>query len=489
MNNVATRVSSRHENARKPTEGCVTLLAMNRPLTLRSPRARPQRNPSLQSRGWVPDSRGSLFATLMVWVLIVYLVVPNGYFTGGMDAGNDRGMADPNPILRTFKLGLLACGALVVLWRGRLAWVEMRSLNPFFSVFLVLVPSSVLWSVDRSATFNRYVSLISIVSVCLAFTLTSWNRTRFQDVVRPVLTALLIASVVFGLLYPQYAIEVGEGTLKNSWRGLAVQKNQFGMLSSFGVVFWLHAWFYDDKKWWVAFPCIALSLECVLLSRSSTALLATTLSTVFMVLVMVAPSGLRRYMPYIVSTFAVLVLIYALAVLNIIPGSSVLLDPIAQLSGKDMTFSNRAVIWDIIKEHIQLAPILGSGYGAYWTGPVPSSASYTFLGRMYFYPSQSHNGYLEVVNDLGFVGLICLLGYLVFWVRQSLQVMKFDRGQALLFLALFFQQAITNLSESTWFAINSAFAIAVATLATFSLSRALLERRLQQHFRPPTQRG
>jgi O-antigen ligase len=457
---------------------------MNRPLTLRSPRARNRPAPAPQSRGWVPDTRGSLFATLMVWVLIIYLVVPIGYFSGDMGgAANDTGMAGPNSLLRTFKLGLLACSILVLFSRGRLAWVEMRFLNPFFSVFLVLVPLSVLWSVDPSATLNRYVSLISIVTVCLAFTLLAWNRTRFQDVVRPVLTALLIASIIFGLLYPQYAIEVGEGTLKNSWRGLTAQKNQFGMLSSFGVVFWLHAWFYDGKKWWIAFPCVGLSIVCVLLSRSSTALLATTLSTLFMLLVMVAPSGLRRYMPYIVSTFAVLVVVYALAVLNIIPGTSMLLDPIAELSGKDMTFSNRAVIWDIIKEHIQLAPMLGSGYGAYWTGPVPSSPSYTFLGRMYFYPSQSHNGYLEVVNDLGFVGLTCLLGYLVSWVRQSLQLMKFDRGQGLLFLALFFQQAITNLSESTWFAINSAFAIAVATLATFALSRALLERHLQQQFR------
>jgi exopolysaccharide production protein ExoQ len=456
---------------------------MNRPLTLRSPRARPPPSPAPQSRSWVPDSRGSLFATLMVWVLIIYLVVPIGYFAGDMGGGNDTGMAGPNSLLRTFKLGLLACSTLVVLWRLRLAWVEMRFLNPFFSVFLVLVPLSVLWSVDPSATINRYVSLISIVTVCLAFTLLGWNRTRFQEVVRPVLTALLIASILFGLLYPQYAIEAGEGTLKDSWRGLTAQKNQFGMLSSFGVVFWLHAWFYDGKKWWIAFPCIGLSIACVLLSRSSTALLATTLSTLFMLLVMAAPSSLRRYMPYIVSTFSVLVVVYALAVLNIIPGTSMLLDPVAELSGKDMTFSNRAVIWDIIKDHIQLAPILGSGYGAYWTGPVPSSPSYTFLGRMFFYPSQSHNGYLEIVNDLGFVGLICLLGYLVSWVYQSLQLMKFDRGQGLLFLALFFQQAVTNLSESTWFAINSAFAIAVATLATFSLSRALLEQRLVQYFR------
>ena len=59
-----------------------------------------------------------------------------------------------------------------------------------------------------------------------------------------------------------------------------------------------------------------------------------------------------------------------------------------------------------------------------------------------------------------------------------LQLVKFDRAQAGLFLALFLQQAITNLSESTWLAINAAFALAVGTLATFSLSRALLEQRL-----------
>jgi exopolysaccharide production protein ExoQ len=467
---------------------------MNRPLTLRSargsPRAQPQATPPANSRPWVPDSRGSLIATFMVWVLIVYLAVPIQYFSGDLDVAGETSMSVPHPLARAIKLGLLALSTVILVWRSRLAWFELRSVNPFFWVFMALVPLSVLWSIDPSATMNRFVSLLSIVSVCFAFALLGWNRTRFQDVLRPLVTTFLIGSIIFGILYPQYAIEVGEGTLKNSWRGLTAQKNQFGMLSSFGAVFWLHAWFNNEKKWWVAFPWIALSFICVLLSRSSTSLMATILSALFMLLVMVAPSNLRRFMPYIVSAFAILVVVYALAVLNIIPGTSLLLDPIAELTGKDMTFSNRAVIWDIIKEHIQLAPVFGSGYGAYWTGPLPSSPSYAFLARMGgFYPTQSHNGYLEIVNDLGFAGLICLLGYLLFWVYQSLQLMKFDRGQGMLFLALFFQQAITNLSESTWLAINSAFAIAVATLATFSLSRSLLEQRLREYFRQPGRGG
>jgi exopolysaccharide production protein ExoQ len=455
---------------------------MNRPLTLRVARARPavnaQEPPSL-----VSDSRGSMFAATMVWVSIIYLVIPAPYLHGQMDLMADDSMGAGNPLARTIKLALLAFSTLIVLWRNRLSWYLLRSVNPFFLLFLAVVPASILWSIDPGSTVARYISLLSMVMVCLAFTVVGWHRSRFQDVVRPIITILLVASVIWGLMYPDLAIEVGDGTLKNSWRGLTSQKNQFGMLSSMGALFWLHAWFSKEVRWWLALPFVALSLVCVLLSRSSTSLLATLLSTMFMLMVMVTPGNLRRYMPFIVSSFAILVVVYALAVLNLIPGMSVLLEPIAALSGKDLTFSNRAVIWQIIKEHIDLAPFLGSGYGAYWTGAVPSSPSYVFLGRMYFYPSQSHNGYLEIVNDLGFLGLICLLGYLIYWVRQSLKLMKWDRGQAMLFLALFFQQAITNLSESTWLAINSAFAIQVVTLATFCLARALLDQRLRAHFR------
>jgi exopolysaccharide production protein ExoQ len=422
----------------------------------------------------------------MVWLLIVYLVVPNSYWTGDVYnvASTATSMAQVNVVARAIKLGLIALSSLVLLWRASLATLLLRTLNPFFLVFLGLVPLSILWSIDRAATSNRYVSVLSIVLTCFAFVLVGWHQRRFQNVVRPVVTLLLAASLVFGILHPELAIEAGEqGSLKDSWHGLASQKNQFGELASFGVLFWLHASLFKEAKWQITLPCSGIAWTCVLLSRSSTSLLASVLSTVFMLLMVSVPMNWRRYMPYIVGGFATIVMLYALAVLDLIPGIAILLEPIAQLTGKDLTFSGRGAIWDIIKEHIQLAPWLGSGYGAYWTGASLDSPSYVvFTTRMYFYPSEAHNGYLEMVNDLGFAGLACLLGYLIVWVRQSLRLLKFDRAQAVLFLAIFFQQAITNLSESTWLAINSAFAIAVVTLATFALARSLLEQRLTQRF-------
>jgi len=450
---------------------------MNRPLAGRT--ARVGAPGAAISHSGAEGGRGSLLTAVLVWIMTIYLTVPLHYFEGDLAGStNEDGMGASNPLSRIIKLGLLIVSVVIVAWKSRPAILEMKALNRGFLFFLVLVPLSALWSIDSEATLNRYVSLLSMVFVCLAFTSHGWTRTRFQDVVRPVVTALILASILWGLAYPQYGIEIGEGTLKNSWRGLTAQKNQFGMLSSFGVLLWLHAGLSRERKWWLAAPFVGICGFAVLLSRSSTSLLATVLSTFLMLLVMTSPPGVKRYMPYIVSVFAALVIVYALAVLNIIPGMSVLLEPITAFSGKDMTFSNRAVIWDIIKEHIALSPIVGSGYGAYWLGPVPSSPSVVFLTRMGdFYPSQSHNGYLEIVNDLGFVGLVCLLTYLYSWVSQSLQLMRSDRNQGLLFLALFFQQAITNLSESTWLAINAAFALALGTLATFCISRSLLEQR------------
>jgi exopolysaccharide production protein ExoQ len=161
----------------------------------------------------------------------------------------------------------------------------------------------------------------------------------------------------------------------------------------------------------------------------------------------------------------------------VIPGVNTLLAPVISLTGKDTTFSNRAVIWGVIKEHIQAAPVLGTGYGAYWLGPDPRSPSFVFVTLMYFYPTEAHNGYLDVINDLGVVGLLCLLAFLFWFIRQALQLMRIDRNQATLYLALLFQEMVVNMSESEWFSRTNTFAVLL--LASFCLSRALFEARLR----------
>jgi hypothetical protein len=91
---------------------------------------------------------------------------------------------------------------------------------------------------------------------------------------------------------------------------------------------------------------------------------------------------------------------------------------------------------------------------------------------------------MEVTNDLGWVGLACLIAYIITFARQALVLLPLERRQCTLYLALFFQQVISNQSESHWFTVLSVDFV-IMTLATTALARSLLEQRLRKIFGDP----
>jgi O-antigen ligase len=351
----------------------------------------------------------------------------------------------------------------------------LRASNVFFLILLAYAIASVAWSIDFEASLTRLFRVFAIGLACLSIALTSWQGRRFQEVLRPILTILLLGSLIFGIVAPDLAIEMPvPPDTRYYWHGLATKKNELGALASMGVILWFHGWAAREVKLPVAAAWGGVCAACLWLSHSSTSLLATILASGLLLLMLRTSPGTRRYLPYVIGLLVVVTLTYGLSVLKVVPGLDVVLAPITALTGKDSTFTNRTQIWEIIGAHINLSPILGSGYGGYWAGPKPQSPSYIFLYRMFFYPSESHNGYLDIINDLGYVGLLLLLGYLGGFLRQCLQLLKTNHQQASIYLAILFQQLLTNLSESHWLYIQADFVI--FTLATICLGRQRVSR-------------
>lgn len=446
---------------------------MRRPYAMRSTVARPGAAAVAGAAARRP--RKQRFAGLlaaMLWVQVGYMVVT-------IMPATAKVAMEPSQTKRLIKFGLLVLGIMVVAARTASARRILQALNRPFLFFIGLAVLSIAWSIDRSVTATRLVALASMVMVCFAFGTGAWHPRRFQDVLRPAITVILLASLVVGLIDPALVTEVGNTiSLKNAWRGLTSQKNVFGELSSFGVIFWLHAWLAKEMRWHYALGGVGVAATCLILSRSSTSLFCTAFAVVFMLILMRSGPATRRYMPYIVVLFAAACVTYGLAVMNVVPGlERILIDPLVSLTGKNLTFSGRTQIWHLIKENIARHPYLGSGFGAYWgAGPVPSSPSYVFVERMWgFWPTEAHNGYYDMRNALGIVGLLCLFAYMFVFLRQSLRLIRIDRVQATLFLALLFQQTILNLTESTWLDLDNV-SFTVMTAATVMLARALLER-------------
>ncbi len=435
---------------------------------------------------WLRDDQHSVFLAGMMWVLIVLMIVPEGFDYQSLMTTSAP--SSGGAISRMLWLGLLAVSAIIIFWRAGLAWLLARLLNPFLPLFVALAVASIAWSIDPTLSLRRLTRLITIVLACAAFVLMGWHARRYQNVVRPILTIMLLGSILFGLAFPSLAIhQETSAELIGAWHGLANHKNSLGALSSIALIFWFHAWLTREVKSLPALAGGAVATTCLVLSRSSTSMAAALFVMVLLLVLLRSPQGLRPYIPYLVAMLVTILLIYALAILNLIPGLGTLMAPITALTGKDMTFTGRTEIWAILSEHIRYHPFLGTGYGAYWTaGPVAGTQSYEFVWRMgSFYPGSAHNGYLEIVNDLGWTGLACLIAYIITYVRQSLQLLGIDRNQGILYLALFFQQAITNLSETHWFSVLSVDFV-IMTLATTALARGLLEYQLRLVFGEPS---
>jgi exopolysaccharide production protein ExoQ len=425
------------------------------------------------------EGKPSLVVTLMIWVLIIFIVVPEGFEYQGVSSMPTEGSIGS----RIIWLALLGFGAVTVMRRWRHARALLSRVNPYLLGFAALVAASILWSADPAVTLRRMVRVTTILLDALACALVGWNMRTFQRLVRPALTLLLLGSILFVLLAPQLAVEQSASVeLANAWHGLATQKNGFGSIAGTATILWLHAWLARDTKPLTALLGLSISVFCLAHSRSSTSIMAAAFTCLFMTALLRSPASMRRYMPYVVGAFAILLVTYSLAVLKLLPGSELILSPITALTGKDQTFTGRTAIWAIINDHIRLAPLLGTGYGAYWTGAVPSSPSYVMLQKLFFYPSEAHNGYLDVINDLGVPGIVCLCGFVYVYLRQALELFAAVRTQGALFLGLMFQQLIANLSESRWFNVLTVEFV-IVTLATVALGRSILQLRAERTVR------
>jgi len=422
------------------------------------------------------STKGSIFATLAIWVLVVFMIVPEGFEYRVVSAGMPT---EGSPMSRVTWLALLGFGIVVVARRWTQAKALLRQVNPYLLCFVALAIASVLWSIEPSVTIRRLIRLLTFVLDAMALALLPWSTTRFQSVLRPILTIMLLGSIFFALTSPELALEhLQQAELIGAWRGLATQKNGLGSLAAMATLLWVHAWLSRDSKLWAVLIGAGSAVLCLIMSRSSTSLMATVFACILLLMLLRSPLALRRYMPYLIGVFVVALLLYSLAVLNVVPGLGFVLQPITVITGKDLTFSGRTAIWAVINEHIGYRPLLGTGYGAYWIGPVVTSPSYDMIRRLYFYPTEGHNGYLDIINDLGFVGGMVLLGFLLTYLRQGLRLFSSARAQGALYLALLFEQLIANLSESRWFNVLT-IEFVILTMATVAMGRELLQQHVQ----------
>jgi len=268
----------------------------------------------------------------------------------------------------------------------------------------------------------------------------------------------IILSFIFAIALRKYGV-MG-GIHAGAWRGIYTHKNWLGrmMVLGSGVLFLLA----NDARKHRLITWIGLSIAflLVLLSRSSSSLLNTiiVLSTVS------ASRALwlhtKLLIPVVVSAIA-FGAIFSL-------GATSFAETVLGSLGKDLSLTGRADIWPFVIDKIQERPLLGYGFAVFWNG-LQGESAYIWRALKWSVPD-SHNGFLDLWIDLGFVGffLFCIT-FVQTLIRSVAWIRVTQSWISLWSLLLLVYLMLSNLSESALFSRNSLIWV-LYTALVFTLS-------------------
>ena len=360
---------------------------------------------------------------------------------------------DGNPVWKLIlAVGYVSVAMLLVPYRRAAVFIIHR--NWFLAALVLLALVSFVWAEKPSLVLQRGVAVFgtTLLGVALAVRLSLEDQLRLMSWVLRIIAVLSLVCVLF---LPSYGISGGVED-HGEWQGIFSYKNGLGsaMALSALVEWYLPAETRASKI--VNRLALILSLVLLAFSASVTPLLALVGAVFF---VGVYKLGTQRFR---LPTYAIVLAI----LLMIASGAAVLAgqgERVAGALGRSADLTGRTEIWKMVVSYIPERPILGYGYSGFWAGASSESAAIdSAVGESIMY---SHNGYLEILLNLGAVGLLLTTGFLWTGIRRTYHCSNHGRSNVslwpLAFLCFFL---LYNLTECTILFQDLYWAVCVATV-------------------------
>lgn len=368
----------------------------------------------------------------------------------------DPTQSDPVKLVVQLLVYLLVFAFALLKWRSclsgivRARWVFLLSL---------LAIASAAWSPDPWLSARRGIVLLFTTGFGAYFAV-RYSPQEQRRLLACCCALAILLSIIVAVALPTYG--VSEGLHQGAWKGIFGHKNGLGRMMVLSIIVFALVEFRRKQRLlkWIF---LSLAVIVLILSQSSTALVLAIIMTAVLVLLPILRLRTHLIVPIWLFTGAVAVAACSYAVMNA--------DSVLQILGKDSSLSGRTMLWMVASMAISQKPWLGHGFDAFWTGLQGESGS--IMSSIRWLAPNSHNGYLDLLLDLGVVGLLV---YITGYIGAAWKAMKRYRSQRseanmwpLMYLAFIL---LANLTESTILTQNSIFwALYVATVVTVSVPR------------------
>jgi O-antigen ligase len=354
-----------------------------------------------------------------------------------------------SPLDRIFVSGLLCLG-LLILARRKLDWWLVIKENTWLILLIGYMLVSVLWSDIPFISLKRWVRELTAVIMAFVILTEPEPQQAMESIFRRTVYILIPFSIVLIKYFPQYGIQYDRWFGQVMWVGVTLQKNGLGLLcliSAFFLVWtlirrWKARDIYANKCQTLA-EVFLLVLTLWLLKGPSD--WAASASGFVALVIGVASFGILLWMKkhrlYLHPSLLIAITIIIMAVGIITPfsqGSSVA--DFTSLVGRNATLTGRTDIWAGLVPIAERNPVFGCGFGGFWTSQTESETMV----------NEAHNGYLEVLLPLGFVGVLIISMFLLSFGRSAARALADDYDWACLCICFLLMAAIHNISESSF---------------------------------------
>jgi exopolysaccharide production protein ExoQ len=391
------------------------------------------------------------FQTVETWFMILsmWFIIGNPMNvilygeSGGQEVSADAsGSLEPNIVLALYMISLL----LMLPRLGQVLYHILKG-NYLIWMMVLMILASTGWSNYPDITLRR--GLIAFGAACYGtYFATCFPLQKQIQIMATVFFASVMTSFLFTLALPKYGIMSMPPHI-GAWRGVYIHKQNLGTQMSLMFAFFLVLFkseFWRNKKP-LALLGIVISTLLVLGSKSSTGLIS-----IFLLGGCVYLFQLRRFRPDILAFMIITVILTVGSVMVYLVDNAAV---IVGVLGKDLTLSGRDQLWSAIMQMVNQRPLLGYGYEAFWYEKGQSSLSGLIWGMIGWDAPHAHNGLLEILLSLGWIGAGIFLVTFVSNIWRSLQRIALNPSAtsycSMIFLIYI---VLTNITEKNFFGSN-----------------------------------
>lgn len=380
---------------------------------------------------------------VVLWMLLCASRSLNYWFYSGpaYDIYSEGNVYD-----RVYLSVLTIAGLLVLFQRKSVNFGELFSRNIWLFVLFLYMALSTLWADSTYISFKRWIKTFGDLTMVLVVLTESNPLKAISKLYRRCFLLLIPLSIVLIRYFPNLGKMQSKGWQPDMWIGVATHKNTLGQLLLLSGLYFLWDLIKNSSEGNVKINIFYLIMIAYLINGNG-----TSRSTTCFVLILIAfiiyyyfehykdkPSSLWK--PVIYVTLVPLVIL----VLDDIFFNEALFKTILVTEGKDETLTGRTDLWNVLIPLGMRHPILGVGFGDFWT---PATSAY--LKEIFSWgPGQAHNGYIEIFLSLGMVGLVSFAVVVFSAFRGALKQSLIDFEYGKIRLILLIVTLIHNYTES-----------------------------------------